>query len=91
MEDYRMQMLKATLCLLTVDENTENYLGMLLRASEAELDAKGIKPSESEAYTNLVVMYASWLYTKRKSQTNEPMPKALRYAIDNAWVKGNLQ
>lgn len=91
MEDYMMQLLKANLCLLTVDESTATYLSFLIRTAEDELKNKGINANASEAYTNLVVMYASWLYSKRKNETNEPMPAPLRYAMHNAWVKGNLK
>lgn len=91
MDDFKMQLLKANLCLLSVDEATETYLSFLIRTAEEELKNKGIQPSENEAYINLVVMYASWLYSKRKSETNEPMPASLRYALQNAWVKGNLK
>ena len=45
----------------------------------------GITFEGEETFTideaNLVIMYASWLYTKR--QTGEGMPRMLRYALNN--------
>ena len=87
--DDKIKWLKANLCLLDTDDDTTEYLFMLLRTAEEELRLKGITDDGGDAYGNLQVMYASWLYQKRKSESNDPMPTALQYAIRNAYVRYN--
>lgn len=38
----------------------------------------------------LIVMYASWLYEKRKSYSIEPMPRMLRYNLNNRLFQEKL-
>lgn len=90
MSDYRLQILKASLCLLSTDEAQQEYLEHLLRVSEEDLNNKGITDDGGDAYTNAVVQYACWLYNRRNSQSKEAMPASLRYALNNAWVSSNL-
>lgn len=53
-----------------------------LAAAQARLAKMGIHLDESSADdTDLLVMYAVYLYEKRKS--NEPMPRMLRDAIND--------
>lgn len=42
---------------------------------------EGITLQETPEDTMLIVLYASYLYQKRNS--NEPMPRMLRYALNN--------
>jgi len=83
--------MKASLCLLDIDTAQQEYLEHLLRVAEEELAGKGINDDSGDAYTNAVVQYACWLYNRRKSETKEAMPASLRYALNNAWVKQNIQ
>lgn len=78
-----MVLLKANLDLITVESNREAFLKQCLASARAFIQREGIPLSEnvSEEDGMLIVMYAAYLYRKRA--VNEPMPRMLRYALNN--------
>lgn len=75
-----LAMLKCNLQLMgtTWDE----YLTQLIEVSTREIEREGVVLDTSQIDdVNLIVMYASYLYRKRN--TDGPMPRMLRYALNN--------
>lgn len=74
---------QANLDLLSLDENRKNQLSFLIKTAIELIAREGV--TLTEPYTsedaNLIVMYASYLYRKRA--TDEPMPRMLRWALNN--------
>lgn len=61
----------------------ESDLLIFLQAAERYITTEGIVLRANDAGDQLlVVMYAAYLYSKRKSD-NAPMPRTLRYALNN--------
>lgn len=65
---------------ITTNAYNERLTSRLLTA-QARITEEGVTLSDTEADRDLVVMYAAWLWRYR--QTNEPMPRMLRYALNN--------
>lgn len=82
MEDTELMVLiKADLDMIYVDEAKQALLTQCLAASKALIQREGIVLTDSIEDAQLIVMYASYLYRKRG--TSEPMPRMLRYAMNN--------
>ena len=73
-----MAFLKSNLDLISVDSGKQGYLNQCLASARAFIEREGIPLSED---VQLIVMYAAYLYRKRA--TDEPMPRMLRYALNN--------
>ena len=59
------------------------YLIHKLEAARARIRKSGIDLNETDyAHLDLLVSYAAYLYRRRDS--NDPMPKSLRWALNNA-------
>lgn len=52
-----------------------------LETAQAEIKREGITLGDSSDDIDLVVMYAAWLWNKRR--TGEGMPRMLRYLLNN--------
>ena len=52
-----------------------------LETAQAEIHREGITLGDSSDDIDLVVMYAAWLWNKRR--TGEGMPRMLRYLLNN--------
>lgn len=52
-----------------------------LRTAAARIREEGVTLADTEEDRDLVVMYAAWLWRFRL--TSEPMPRMLRYALNN--------
>lgn len=78
-----LTILLANLDFVSVDTNREKYLNNLIDTAISLITREGA--TLTEPYTiedgNLVVMYAAYLFRKRA--TNEPMPRMLRFALNN--------
>lgn len=64
--------------------STDAYDGRLtsrLQTAQERIAQEGVTLTDTEADRDLVVMYAAWLWRFR--QTNEPMPRMLRWALNN--------
>ena len=74
---------QSNLDLLSVDENKKKQLEFLINSATELIAREGVMLSEPYAIedANLIVMYASYLFRKRA--TNEPMPRMLRWALNN--------
>ena len=74
---------QANLDLLSTDENRKNQLSFLIKTAIELIAREGVTLTEPYASedANLIVMYASYLYRKRA--TDEPMPRMLRWALNN--------
>lgn len=62
----------------------DEYLAHLLAAAAQLIAREGIHLGESAEDAHLQVQYAAYLYRKRK--TAEPMPRMLRYALNNRLI-----
>lgn len=84
-------LLEADLDLISPDDNRLAQLNHLILVAEAEIAREGV--TFSSPYTkeegHLVVMYASYLYRKRR--TDEGMPRMLRYALNNRLFAEKMQ
>lgn len=78
-----LQILQANLDLLTLDSTRQNQLEFLIDTAVQLIAREGV--TLTEPYTsedaNLIVMYAAYLFRKRA--TDEPMPRMLRWALNN--------
>lgn len=78
-----LTILLSNLDFVSVDTNRENYLINLIDAAISLITREGA--TLTEPYTvedgNLIVMYAAYLFRKRA--TDEPMPRMLRFALNN--------
>lgn len=91
--DDILAMLKANLEI--VNGIHDSYLRQLIEVSKVEIAREGITLNDSINDTNLVIMYAAYLYrdrvvdTKTVGQYNtaafsaQGMPRMLRYALNN--------
>lgn len=62
-----------------------DYLDFLIKSAKEQIAEKGITLDDSAIKdSHLIIMYASWLYRKRNS--NEGMPRMLRYALHSRLV-----
>ena len=77
--DTMLVALKVDLGITTTayDERLIRYL----ESAQKYIEAEGITIENTIEDGNLVVMYASWLWQKRKENTG--MPRMLRWALNN--------
>lgn len=62
----------------------ETELLQYLRAAREYVTREGVALTDSAGDAQILVMYASWLYNRRKSDnTYGAMPRMLRWAINN--------
>ncbi len=73
-------LLKTDLQIMT--DQLDDYLLFLLETAKSFIQKEGISLEETVDDNALVVMYAAYLYRKRKEQING-MPRMLRYALNN--------
>lgn len=59
----------------------DERLTQILDSARKYIEAEGITLEDNIEDGNLVVMYASWLWQKRKENIN--MPRMLRWAMNN--------
>jgi len=86
-ENTMLQMVKIDLGI-----NTTIYDSRLLQYIEAAKEAitiEGITLGDTVSDGNLVVMYAAWLWDKRK--TGEGMPRSLRWMLNNRLFSEKVQ
>lgn len=78
-----LQILQANLDLLTLDATRKNQLEFLIDTAVELISREGVTLAEpySVEDANLIVMYAAYLFRKRA--TDEPMPRMLRWALNN--------
>lgn len=78
-----LTLVQSNLDLLSVDATRESQLEFLIDTAIELIAREGV--TLTEPYTsedaNLIVMYTSYLYRKRA--TDEPMPRMLRWALNN--------
>lgn len=78
-----LQILQANLDLLTLDSTRQNQMEFLIDTAVQLIAREGV--TLTDPYTvedsNLIVMYAAYLFRKRA--TDEPMPRMLRWALNN--------
>ena len=83
-----LAMLKSNLQL--IGTTWDEYLTQLIEVSTREIGREGVVLDTSQIDdVNLIVMYASYLYRKRN--TDGPMPRMLRYALNNRLFAGKLE
>lgn len=77
----RLSMLKIDLSIKT--NGYDDRLNQLLSVAEQEIIREGAETLNKNdlADAQLIVMYAAWLWRKRDTQ--EGMPRMVRYAINN--------
>lgn len=74
-----LSMLKVDLGITTTAYDTR--LEQYLESAKAYIETEGITLDNTVDDGNLVVMYASWLWQKRRE--NVGMPRMLRWALNN--------
>lgn len=62
------------------------FLFQLINAAKEFIKKEGVSLTENAEDTQLVVMYAAYLYRKRA--TDEGMPRMLRWALNNRLFGG---
>ena len=73
--------LKADLQIMT-ERMDETLLNRLILGAESMIRREGIDLTDSDEDGLLIVMYAAYLYRKRK-EADPKMPRMLRYALNN--------
>ena len=58
----------------------DERLAQYVETAEAEITREGVTLADTASDSQLIVMYAAWLWRKR--DTGEGMPRMLRYAIN---------
>ena len=76
----KIKLLKLNLPIVT--DRLDGYLGFLLDSAAAMIQREGIHLVDSFEDVQLTIMYASYLYRKRKDDPG-PMPRSLRFALNN--------
>ncbi len=74
-----LEILKIDLQIST--NKLDDYLTNLVSAAKEYISTEGIVLGNSQGDVNLVVMYAAYLYRKRRE--DGPMPRSLRWALNN--------
>lgn len=74
-----LAMLKIDLGIKT--EAYDSRLATYITAAKAEIEREGVTLSNDVSDSQLVVMYAAWLWRRRDSM--DGMPRMLRYALNN--------
>lgn len=82
-KDDLLTLLKSNLDIVFLDDVKTMYLKNLIDTAIQFIAREGVKLSEpfSVEDGNLIVMYAAYL--DRKRATDEPMPRSLRWALNN--------
>lgn len=84
-----LTMLKYDIGILTAAK--DEYLAFLLQSAKKYIQNTGITLAEKIEDNNLVVMYAAYLFRKRASETDNPMPRMLRYELNNRLFKEKMR
>ena len=74
-----LEILKINLQIST--SKLDSYLISLISAAREYIATEGIALPNTPGDNNLVVMYAAYLYRKRRE--DGPMPRSLRWALNN--------
>lgn len=74
-----LEILKINLQIST--DKLNSYLSGLISAAREYIKTEGITLQDTPGDHNLVVMYAAYLYRKRRE--DGPMPRSLRWALNN--------
>ncbi|MBR2654678.1 MAG: hypothetical protein IKD59_09040 [Lachnospiraceae bacterium] len=95
-----LSLLKANLELR--NKTQDDYLDHLIKSAKEEIAIEGITLNDSPGDTNLVVMYAAYLYRRRVKAGNDKgysteafnpqgMPYMLRYALNNRLMSEKMR
>ncbi len=76
-----LNMTKHNLEIPASNSMNDEYIANLIAAASSMIAREGITLTDSVEDGNLIVMYAAYLYRKRVD--NSPMPRMLRYALNN--------
>lgn len=79
-DDNRLEFLKIDLMISSA--RMDMYLKELLNGAKTMIETEGIVLAMDSADMQLQVMYAAYLYRKRKGD-DTGMPRMLRYALNN--------
>lgn len=77
--ETNLEILKINLQIST--DKLDSYLSGLISAAREYITTEGITLKDTQGDNNLVVMYAAYLYRKRRE--DGPMPRSLRWALNN--------
>lgn len=90
-KDDILTILKANLDLLQVSDERLAFLNHCIDSAIAFIEREGVSLSDPYSVEDgsLIVMYASYLFTKRK--TDEGMPRMLRWALNNKLFSQKMQ
>ena len=86
-DDQMLALLRAD--LEQPSPTVNDYLLELIEAAKGYIEGKGIWLTDTARDRNLVVMYAAYLYRKRKADNpkgEEKMPRMLRSALNDRLV-----
>lgn len=78
-DETNLEILKINLQIST--DKLDSYLSGLISAAREYIATEGITLKDTQGDNNLVVMYAAYLYRKRRE--DGPMPRSLRWALNN--------
>ncbi len=87
MNELVMPILKADLQIQT--KALDEYLNTLISSAKELIEQEGILVGQSYEDTLIVEMYAAYLYRKRKEDA--PMPRMLRFALNNRLLGGDAK
>lgn len=80
----RLALLKTDLGLIRLTADQSAYLNNLLTMAASAITREGVTLTANDAECDgLVAMYAGWMYRKRQQQTEEAMPRMLRWQLNN--------
>lgn len=76
-----LTMLKYNLDIIPTDTTRDIYLLQLINSAKSLIKREGVLLTGGFEDGQLIVMYAAYLYRKRA--VDEPMPRMLRWALNN--------
>ena len=78
-DEVILEILKINLQIST--DKLDEYLSSLVSAAREYIKTEGIVLLDTPGDNNLVIMYAAYLYRRRRE--DGPMPRSLRWALNN--------
>ena len=82
--DRQMTLLRVDLGLMRLTDDQKTYFGALLDTAASAIARRGVTlAADSLEDDTIISMWAAWLYRKRKSETDTPMPRMLMVAVND--------
>ena len=80
----QITLLRVDLGLMRLTDDQKTYFGALLDTAASAVAREGVVLTKGNLEDDtLIEMWAAWLYRKRRTETDAPMPRMLRVALND--------